>query len=492
MENQKLSVGDRIKNTPRSKWIKFGIMTILTILFVMWTGYPLVLILIPLFFDSYITKYIPWSFWRNSKNKTFKKVMEWVDAIVFALVVAWVVTTFIFQNYQIPSSSLEKTLLVGDFLCVSKVSFGARSPMTPLSFPLVQHTLPILNTKSYIENPQVKYKRLAGTGQVQRNDIVVFNYPSGDTVALNFQNKDYYMLCYEVGRDKVWSDKRQFGEIVYRPVDRRENYVKRCVGLPGETISMKDDTVYIDGKAIKAPENEQLAYYVQTDGTPISKNVFINELGITMEDFAAIHSFNIDAVSSEALGFNVKDEKAGLVYENVFLTQEMVNKLKAKSFVWSVIKRNTISKKTRILTEDKGRFPVVYPLNGVQNSDAGDFHALWIPKRGATITFDTNIDQKVAAYERCIKNYEFNDFEYKDGKVYINGKQADSYTFQYDYYFMMGDNRDNSADSRYWGFVSEDHIVGRPMFIWLSLNKDKGWFDGKIRWNRLFTSAIKN
>ncbi|NDW10841.1 signal peptidase I [Dysgonomonas sp. 520] len=501
---KKLSFSERIKNAPKSKWIKFGIMAVLCLLFVYWSDYYLVLILIPIFFDSYILKYFPWAFWKKSKNPTFRKVMDWVDAIVFALAVAYVVTTFFFQNYQIPSSSLEKTLLVGDFLCVSKVSFGARSPMTPLSFPLAQHTLPFFNTKSYIEKPQIEYKRLKGTGQVKRSDIVVFNYPSGDTVALHKQNQDYYALCKEYGRDVVWSNKREFGDIVYRPVDRRENYVKRCVGLPGEFIELKDDDIYINDNKIARPKNMQLYYYIQTDGTAISKKLF-TELGISEEDYVKIGFYstkelitnNPNTVIPDSiyrdLGFEVKDGgNVGNIHTRVSLTQEMVDILKSKPFVWKIITQNSYYKKMGKLTGHKIEQDFVYPLTYNLHCQFGDFPKLWIPKSGATIKFDTDVDYKVAAYERCIKNYEHNDFKYEDGKVYINGQPVDSYTFIYDYYFMMGDNRDNSADSRAWGFVPEDHIVGRPMFIWLSLDKDKGWFSGKIRWNRLFTSAIKD
>lgn len=494
MKDQKLSVGEKIKAAPKNKWIKFAIMTVLCLLFVYWSGYYIVLLLIPIFFDSYITKLIPWGFWRNSKNKSFRKVMEWVDAIVFALAVAYVITTFFFQNYQIPSSSLEKTLLVGDFLCVSKVSYGARSPMTPFSFPLVQHTLPVVNTKSYLEKPQVDYKRLTGTGHIERGNIVVFNFPAGDTVAVKQQESDYYSLCLNNpdGRAAVWNDKAHYGDIVYRPVDRRENYVKRCIGLPGETIMLRNDTVFIDGKPIKDPKNVQHLYVIQTDGTYISPVVF-EELGISNEDQSKIaSSAPIDLKQNPEkfvlyLGLNWNNGNPGLLYQYVTLTNDMVAQLKKKNFVLNVIRQNEIMKKTNQKFNEN-----IYPLNYPMQWKQGDFPALWIPKRGVTIKFDTYTDYKVAAYERCIKNYEHNDFEYKDGKVYINGKEANSYTFRYDYYFMMGDNRDNSADSRVWGFVPEDHVVGRPMFIWLSLNKDKGWFNGKIRWNRLFTSAIKD
>lgn len=476
------------------QWVYAILACIFCVWFVLWTGYWAVLIFVPIFIDIYITKFIPWGAWRNAKNPRVKSVLDWVDAILFALVGVWFINTFFFQNYQIPSSSLEKSLLVGDFLCVSKVSYGARSPMTPLSLPLMQHTFPVFGFKSYLENPQLEYKRFKGTGQITRNDIVVFNYPSGDTVAVNMQAADYYLLCKEAGRSTVWADKNTYGDIIYRPVDRRENYVKRCIGLPGETISMRGDSVFIDGKSIEDPTNMQLAYVVQTDGTYISQKVLEEELEMSQEDINNKMVEDItpkDSLFMANLGLTPRNGQPTLLYTQVFLTKDKVAKLQSKPFVLKIFKQSEYLNNWYRANNIAYRQKSIYPLTYDHDCKFGDFPALWIPAKGSTIKFDTDVDKKVAAYIRCIKNYEHNDFEYKDGKVYINGQQADSYTFKYDYYFMMGDNRDNSADSRVWGFVPEDHIVGKPLFIWLSLDKDKGWFSGKIRWSRLFTSGNK-
>jgi len=505
--------GKREKRKPGIRqWVYASIACILCILFVIWTGYWGVLILIPVFIDIYITKFIHWGAWRNAKNPNVRKALDWVDAILFALVGVWIINTFFFQNYQIPSSSLEKSLLVGDFLCVSKVSYGARSPMTPFSLPLMQHTFPFFGFKSYLENPQLDYKRFKGTGHITRNDIVVFNYPSGDTVALNFQNQDYYSLCKSVGREldasnnnsnirninegrkAVYLNKNVYGNIVYRPVDRRENYVKRCIGLPGETISMENDVVHINGKAIESPEKMQLFYCIQTSGALISPAV-LSELGFSEEDKEKISYYDLnseDSLSIRRRIFPVKGTDTEYLYMTVNMTKEMVEQIRKKPFVTKVISLNEFYKElNKIYGTTAYAQPDIYPITYDMKVEPGDFPPLWIPARGETIKFDTDIDRKVAAYIRCIKNYEHNDFDYRDGKVYINGQQADSYTFKFDYYFMMGDNRDNSADSRAWGFVPEDHVVGKPLFIWLSLDKDKGWFSGKIRWSRLFTSGNK-
>lgn len=492
-ENEKSEQKVELKKTGIRQYIWCTIACLSTILFVIWTGYWAVLVMIPVFIDIYITKYISWGAWKESDNPKIKKLLDWVDAVLFALVGVYIITTFFFQNYQIPTSSLEKSLLVGDFLCVNKFVYGARAPMTPLSFPLMQHTVPVLGTKSYLENPKLEYKRFAGLRNVERYDIVVFNYPSGDTVAVKAQSDDYYRLCSEVGRDAVKNNKAQFGEIVYRPVDRRENYVKRCVGLPGDTIELRNDITYINGEALVNPQNMQLMYWVQTDGTAISSKVF-DDLGISKDDQSIIRpiEFFPDSLRRVRVGLDAGGAN-DLLYGYVNLTKDMVKKLKAKTFVRSIVSHNEYLKKLNQLYPNyydnkQSVYPIWYFKDNV---DMGNFPATWIPKKGSTIYFDKDIERKVATYERCIKNYEHNDFAFRDGKVYINGEESNSYTFKFDYYFMMGDNRDKSADSRMWGFVPEDHIVGSPMFVWLSLDKDKGGLK-KIRWDRFFINGNVN
>jgi len=485
-----MALKERISNTSRRQWIWFIGTASAWFLFSLWAGNLWLLLFIFFLFDIYITKFVPWTFWKKTKNPAVRKVMEWVDAIVFALIAVYFINTFFFQNYQIPTSSLEKSLLVGDFLFVSKLSYGPRAPITPLSFPLAQHTMPIVGGKSYIEKPQWKYRRLKGFGEVKRNDIVVFNFPTGDTVATNMESVDYYVLsAYNAnGSEGIKSDRRTYGEIVYRPVDRRENYVKRCIGLPGETLEMRNDSVFIDGSFLPNPKLSQHNYFIQTDGSEISSKVF-SEIGINRDDYVAQDMSGqarmqdlayADSMSMANLGLKDVSGNKGMLYYSIPMTDEMVEKMRSKPFVWNVIKES----------EPAGS-SLYYPLDYQQGWTRDTFGPLWIPKKGSTITFDTDADYKVAAYERCIKNYEGNDFNYRDGKVYINGQETNSYTFTMDYYFMMGDNRHNSADSRVWGFVPEDHVVGQPLLIWLSLEKDKTWLNGKIRWNRLFRSAKK-
>lgn len=462
----------------RKQWIKFGVALTLYLLFIIWLRSWLGIVVVPFIFDAYITKKIPWTWWKKSKNKTVLTVMGWVDAIVFALVAVYFVNLYFFQNYVIPSSSLEKSLLVGDYLFVSKMSYGARVPQTPLHMPLTQHTMPIFNCKSYLEWVKWDYKRVDGLGKVQLNDIVVFNFPAGDSVATALQAEDIYRLSYQagkelskpidmsglsledqrlvfdyyyqVGRKYINDNPQSFGEIVVRPVDRRENYVKRCVGLPGQILQIENRVIYLDGKANKEPDNVQYRYFVHTKG--MLPDDLCHELGISKEDLAGYYT----------------DES---VY-NMPLTAKAKGALLARKDIVTAIENTP--------DDDAGG---LYPLNKLTGWTVDNYGPIWIPKKGETI--ELSLDN-LPLYERPIHAYEGNALEVKDGKIFINGEETTHYTFKMDYYWMMGDNRHNSADSRFWGFVPEDHIVGKPIFIWLSLDQDRGWFDGKIRWNRLF------
>ena len=462
----------------RRQWIKFGIVLLFYIAFLIWLKSWLGIIVIPFIFDAYITKKIPWTWWKKSKNKTVLTVMGWVDAIVFALVAVYFVNLYFFQNYVIPSSSLEKSLLVGDYLFVSKMSYGARIPQTPLHMPLTQHTLPVFNCKSYLEWIQWDYKRVGGLGTVQLNDIVVFNFPAGDSVATAIPADDLYRMSYDAGkqlsqpvdmsrltleqqrqvfeyyyaagRKYINENPQLYGKVIARPVDRRENYVKRCVGLPGQTLEIKNRIVYLDGKPNKEPDNVQYRYIVHTKG--MLPDDLCHELGISQEDRMMYYA-----------------EES--VY-NLPLTE------KAKA---ALLARKDIV----VSIENMPNEPVdgLYPVNKVTGWTLDNYGPIWIPKKGETI--DLTLDN-LPMYERPIHAYEGNSIDVKDGKIYINGQETTRYTFKMDYYWMMGDNRHNSADSRFWGFVPEDHIVGKPIFIWLSLDQDRDWLDGKVRWNRLF------
>ena len=464
------------ETNPRLQWVKFIVALILYLAFLYWVKSWWGLLVVPFIFDVYITKKIRWQWWKESEGPV-KWIMSWVDALVFALVAVYFINLFFFQNYVIPSSSLEKSLLTGDYLFVSKVSYGPRIPETPLTMPLTQHTLPVFECKSYIEWPHWDYRRVKGLGKVELNDIVVFNYPAGDTLVSNiqYQAADYYQMCYsfgsqlienapnvdslnaqqrwnyykfvyDAGRQYIKNNESIYGEVMTRPADRRENYVTRCVGLPGQTLQIKDRIVYLDGKANKEPDNVQYTYFVKLKAN--IPDELMKELGISMEDLVSLN-------------------------QNGFmpLTKRAVKELKARKDLVESITLNTEATKSDI-----------YPLNGNLGWTRDNYGPVWIPQKGKSVTLTLD---NIAIYERPIKVYENNDLEVKDGKIFINGKQTNKYTFKMDYYWMMGDNRHNSADSRYWGFVPEDHIVGKPIFIWWSSDPDRSGFGG-IRWHRLF------
>ena len=443
------SLKERLGRVKKTRWWRFGAVALLYVLWTIWMGNPLLLLGLILLGDIYLTQYLPWGAWKGLKNKPLRTLMSWVDAIIYALVLVYFLFLFVGQNYQIPSSSLEKSLLTGDFLWVNKVTYGPRVPQTPLHFPLAQNTLPFFNCKSYIEHPQLEYKRLKGLRNVERMDIVVFNFPAGDTVALKCSNPDYYTLCQERGRDVVRNNKEVFGDIIYRPVDRRDNYVKRCLGLPGETLQIKDGIVYINGKAVPQPKNVQYLYYVETDGTPITDELY-DELGISMDD----------------------RHGSGNQYM-LLLTGEMKKTLESKPWV-TFIQR---------IQPDASESMFTYPVGTDYGWTHANYGPIWIPKKGAKVDLTL---ANLPLYERCIRNYEGNNLEVKGNQILINGQPATSYTFKMDYYWMQGDNRDNSLDSRFWGFVPEDHIVGTPSIILISFDKDHTLFNGGIRWNRIF------
>ncbi|MBO6307140.1 MAG: signal peptidase I [Paludibacteraceae bacterium] len=460
------SFQERINETTRGGWIRAGIWGTLYVAFVIWVAWGDWaslgwLVLLPLVIDMFTTKYINYGWWKKYKpkgqsdkgqsdkgNAFLYTLFSWIDAIVFALVAVYFINLYIFQNYQIPSSSLEKTLRVGDFLYVSKMAYGARVPQTPLSMPLVQHTMPewLGGGKSYLDWPHWEYKRLKGWTSPKKGNIVVFNFPTGDTVCTKMQNPDYYTLCYYYGKERVHLRKDVFGEIVTRPVDRRENYVKRCVGEPGDSLKIVDNTIFTKSKVesqkskatwVREPEREglQLNYLVRTDGHVFGAK-YLEKIGISVADRVQI--------DPQTWHFP--------------LTAEMKAELEKNPHVLAV----------EIEPESQGG--AVYPL-GHNDWTRDNYGPIYIPRKGDKILIT---EENYWVYKRIAEAYEFRPM-----------RIGEEYEFAMDYYWMQGDNRHNSADSRYWGFVPEDHIVGRPVFIWLSIDKDKHG----IRWERLGRKA---
>ena len=394
------------------------------------------------------------------KNYKKSSIREWVDAAVFAIVAATLIRTFVFEAYTIPTPSMEKTLLVNDFLFVSKFSYGPRIPNTPLAMPFVHHTLPYTDTKSYVEWIHIPYTRWFAK-PVKRNDVVVFNFPVNDTLISDEENFGSKVTYYEAlrqvkqsqpnvtddqARDYIWS---QYGNlIITRPVDKRENFIKRCVAIAGDTIQIKKSVVYINGQATNFPADYEIYYTVNTKGNILNVDE-LSEIGV-----------HTDPDQREF--FN---NSPGVYTINMTATEkEKVSKLPG------VISVEPINNPPNAML-----FPY-YTTEHQWSED--DFGPLWIPAKGATIQLTPD---NLIRYKRCISVYEDNKFEERGGKYFINDKEATDYTFKLNYYWMMGDNRHNSLDSRFWGYVPEDHIVGKASMIWLS------WEKGP-RWKRIFTT----
>jgi signal peptidase I len=354
-----------------------------------------------------------WKFWKNDGHKS--KTREWIDAIVFAVIAATIIRTFLIEAFTIPTPSMEKSLLVGDFLFVSKVNYGARTPMTPLSFPFAHQELPLIGGKSYSEAIKFPYYRLPGFSKIKNEDIVVFNYPMEDD----------------------------------RPVDKQTHYIKRCIAIPGDSIALESGVVILNGKKIALPEKGQLIYDVKTDGTGFNQRTF-EKLDITEGGPGMLEG-----------------------EYRLFMTNAAADEMSKMSHVRSV----------RKLSAPGGVYEdYIYPNNPGFPWNVDNFGPVYLPRKGDKIELN---EQNYLLYYRCITKYEGNTLEERDGQYFLNGAPADSYTFKMGYYFMMGDNRHNSADSRFWGFVPDDHIVGKAVFIWMSWNAN-GSFIHKIRWNRLF------
>lgn len=406
-----------------------------------------------------------------SKNERFagKKVVdnykkssarEWIDAGVFAIVAATIIRTFVFEAYTIPTGSMEKTLLVNDFLFVSKTSYGPRLPKTPLSFPFVHHTLPITNSKSYLEWIELPYKRLFER-PVKRNDVVVFNYPVGDTVIAEYQSEinyyDYlrgYLASRPGGTRETLLAERD--DILVRPVDKRENFIKRCVGIPGDTLKIIDGLLYVNGKPGEVPPKAEVPYYVTTDGKGTFPEEFLTEdLNISLDDVNQRDMLEVPGKANTWL---------------INMTEEQARKVMSYPFVI----RGSVVKDL-----NRAGFGNTFPHDTAHFRWSEDnFGPIWVPAKGSTVSLTP---ENIALYQRIIEVYENNKFEIQGGKYIINGAPATTYTFKMNYFWLMGDNRHNSQDSRFWGFVPEDHVVGKASLIFFS------WQNGP-RWNRLFKS----
>ncbi|MGB1040305.1 MAG: S26 family signal peptidase [Flavobacteriales bacterium] len=469
----------------------------------------------------------------GSKDKKGQKslVKEWGDSIVFALIAASLIRGYVLEAFTIPTPSMEKELLVGDFLFVNKFAYGSRVPLTPLSYPLVHNTIPWTYANSYSEAVKLKYYRLPGFGKVKRNDIVVFNYPTGDTAVFGrlpgsagaggeIQGHNYYEYVRsnahkisenqrvtgqqfinntgrfeQIARNRILEQERIYvqnptgygkieietGGYSHRPIDRKENYVKRCVAVPGDTLELIDGQLYIDSKESNVGENVNQFYYVTFNDFPNSS---------ILKSFKENYGFNLGQYKDAYFGagkFANQLTKAGMVNMSPKVKKQFEEDFKSGKY--GLLRIDTIYKRNneKSLNSDARieSYISFYPnsTNKEFNWTVDNYGPIWMPKEGSTIQLTKN---NWILYKRCIKDYEGNDVEVRGNDIIINGEKATSYTFKQNYYYMIGDNRHNSADSRMWGFVPEDHVVGKALIIWMSKDQEKGWFDGGVRWNRIF------
>lgn len=439
-----------------NKWFKFSLWGGLYLLWVIWLGNYWWLLGLAIIFDLYITRKVKWAFWRKkSDSGKTNSWLEWADAIIFALVAATFIRMFFIEAYTIPTGSMEKTLLVGDYLFVSKVAYGPKVPETPVSFPLVHNVMPFTGGESYSEIIKNDYRRLKGFSNVKRDDIVVFGFPHGDTVLKALPQDDYYQLVRMNNNNRAYTQ-QMYGPIIVRPNDKKDNYVKRCVAIAGDTLRVVNGNVIVNGVPQEEYEGLQSTYTVYTNGSAINPKI-LKEIGLVPQE--------------------VYFDSSLPGYPDLTLTKSELAKVKDLAIVAEI--RENID----VYPPDYPDSPILlFPFTKNFEWTRDNYGPIWIPAKGATVTLTAD---NLPLYERIITAYEKNRLEIKDGEIYINGEKTNNYTFKQDYYFMMGDNRHHSLDSRYWGFVPEDHIVGKPVMLWFSTDKYES-FPSNIRWSRLF------
>ncbi|MBP5692365.1 MAG: signal peptidase I [Bacteroidales bacterium] len=440
-----------LKEFTRNKWTKFAFWALLYTAWVIWLGNFWWLFGLVVVFDIFITRKVHWNFWkkRYKEGEKHNSLLDWLDAVIFADVFVTFINIFFFQAFKIPSSSMESSLLTGDHLFVSKLTFGPKIPQTPLTVPFTHNS--IFGKESYSTLIQNKYRRLKGFRNVRRGDYVVFNFPNGDTVLAKAPASDYYELCRTAGKEYTQS---LYGPVKVRPADKKDHYVKRCVALPGDTLTIVDGQVYVNSEAQEVWPGVQTTYSVKTAGGRINYKT-LEKLGLNVSELWYSPDFP--------------------GYPAMPLTAAMLEEVKGIANVESVEPNIDVYP-----PDYPDSYLKIFPFVEEFRWTRDNFGPLWIPEKGATVSLDIH---NLPLYERIIRDYEGNELQVKDGKIFINGEESASYTFAQDYYFMMGDNRHNSLDSRYWGFVPEDHIVGRPAVIWLSTDATKR-FPKSIRWKR--------
>jgi signal peptidase I len=436
----------------RNPLFRLFILSILYTLFVIWVENIWLLFGLLILADMHITKFVNWTFWKKKLKEGEKRkfTVEVLDAFIIAAIAAFFLRFFMIEAFTIPTSSMEKTIRVGDYIFVNKLRFGPRLPNTPLSLPFTHHTIPFTKTrKSYLKWIQLPYRRLHGYGQIRNNDVVVFNFPEGDTVVFDYPKEDetYYTLSRKYGGTFV----KDYYRTAIRPVDKREYYIKRCIGTPGDAIEIIHGIAYINGKQEKPPPRMQYNYF------------FIAE---NKADSSLFSEYDISL-------YDVNYNEFNSIYEAP-LTKENLALIRNNSRVKGIRKHESIDP---IVSSYQ-----IFPFSGQYMWTEDNFGPLIVPKKNTAVKISQD---NLPLYSRIITVYEQNKLSLQGDSIFINGILTDSYTFKMDYYFMLGDNRHNSNDSRFWGFVPEDHIIGIAFFVWLSLDRNKPSFK-KIRWKNMF------
>ena len=445
-----------LKEIYHNKWVRFGFWSVLYLLWVIWLNNYWFLLGLGVIFDAHITKKVKWTFWKKEykEGEERNQWLDWLDSIIFAVIVVTFINTFFFQAFKIPSSSMESSLYTGDHLFVNKLAYGPKLPQTPLTIPFTHNVF--AGKESYSTLIQNEYRRLKGCGSVEVGDYVVFNFPHGDKVLKQAPAEDYYAAIRGKSEREIRKINSLFGPVIERPMDKADHYVKRCVAAAGDTLEIVDGQIYINSEPQTVWEGVQLDHTVATLGQPLSASTF-DKLGLSN-----FYSATYDSRTSS--------------YPALPLTAGMVEKIKEEPLVIAESVKANIEDYYSDLSLE------IFPFDSRYKWTRDNYGPIWIPKKGETVQLT---EDNLPLYRRLISVYEKNKLEVKDGEIFINGDKAQSYTFKQDYYFMMGDNRHNSLDSRYWGFVPEDHVVGKPAMIWLSINNEKS-FPRSIRWDRLF------
>jgi signal peptidase I len=441
----------RIVRLIKNSFFKFASIALLYSIWVFWLGNLWLLAGLPIIFDLFISKFVNWRFWRKRKTSVEKHKFstELIDSLILAIILAIFIRTFFVEAYTIPTSSMEKTLTVGDYIFVSKLRYGPRLPITPITIPFTHNVLPYTkNTKSFSTRLTFPYRRLSGSSSIKNFDVVVFNFPEGDTVIKKLPDKSYYQMVRQFGYEYI----NQQYKKMYRPVDKRDNYTKRVIGLAGDTVQIIHGRAFVNHKPEPLSHGCQYNYSLKADGSA-NDTLLFNKLGVSLYD----------------INYNF--------YNSIYslpLTRNMYHTLIDSGYFKTIVRYESIDP-----SEVNNQ---IFPFDPRFFWTEDNFGPVIIPKKGVTI----NIDKvNLPLYERIIKNYERNTLEIINDSIFINDTLSKSYTFRMNYYFMLGDNRHNSNDSRYWGFVPENHIIGKATLVWLSIDKNKKWYSC-IRWKKMF------